>query len=218
MNRAFSTYLFFRLTQFQTHAALSPFQWLACTFLKYPTVPLHPSLNLPQLSLAADDATLITELLPPLPSSPPAPASHNELFSHSGWTGQKWQESCEEWDGKRKKRERERGRPRGGGGGEDGWNRGIQEERKLEGGRVQQREWCKVVGNQGRRKCEAGVWTEWRGKETWETEDKETVQLVRWRSYISQLESEEDIRGWLLFKLVSVCILLHIFIFLLSRQ
>lgn len=107
VNRAFSTYLFFRLTQFQTHAALSPFQWLACTFLKYPTVPLHPSLNLPQLSLAADDATLITELLPPLPSSPPAPASHNELFSHSGWTGQKWQESCEEWDGKRKK-ERER--------------------------------------------------------------------------------------------------------------
>lgn len=112
------------------------------------------------------------------------PASHNELFSHSGWTGQKWQESCEEWDGKGKKRER--GRQRGGG--EDGWNRGIQEERKLEGGWVQQREWCKLVGNQGRRKCEAGVWTEWRGKETWETEDKETVQLVRWLSFLSQLE------------------------------
>lgn len=30
--------------------------------------------------------------------------------------------------------------------------------RKLEGGRAQQR--CKVVGNQGRGKSEAGVWTE----------------------------------------------------------
>lgn len=85
---------------------------------------------------------------------------------------------------------------------------------KLEGGRVQQREWCKVVGNQGRRKCEAGVWTEWRGKETWETEDKERVQLVRWLSFISQLESEEDIRGFYVWNLF----LLHIFIFLLSRQ
>lgn len=101
-------------------------------------------------------------------------ACHNELFSHSERTGQKWQESCKVGGWDRKKRE---------------WDSegGVEwrDTRKLEGGRAQQR--CKVVGNQGRGKSEAGVWTEWQGHERG-IEGRERVQPVRWFFYVLQLE------------------------------
>ena len=93
---------------------------------------------------------------PPHRVNPPPPASHNELFSHSGRAGQKWPAGEPQRERERegvRQRGGKRGRRRGGGRGsgcwrfKDGWNRGIQEERKLEGGTAAgAREWCKAMG------------------------------------------------------------------------